>query len=103
MAKLKALLLTEGYHGMISQVEGLAKALQTEFQHKIVRLNWLWNYIPPKLTPISEIILISCCFVKHVINSNFARLLATSSSPTPSILAAIIGVPDHSLLLCLNL
>jgi len=57
MAKLKALLLTEGYHGMISQVEGLAKALQTEFQHKIVRLNWPWNFIPPKLTPISEIIL----------------------------------------------
>ena len=57
MAKLKALLLTEGYHGMISQVEGLAKALKTEFHHKIVRLNWLWNYIPPKLTPISEIIL----------------------------------------------
>ena len=57
MAKLKALLLTEGYHGMISQVEGLAKALQAEFQHKIVRLNWPWNFIPPKLTPISEIIL----------------------------------------------
>ena len=57
MAKLKALLLTEGHHGMISQVEGLAKALQAEFQHKIVRLKWLWNYIPPKLTPISKIIL----------------------------------------------
>ena len=57
MARLKALLLTEGYHGMISQVEGLAKALKTEFQHKIVRLNLLWNYIPPKLTPISKIIL----------------------------------------------
>ena len=57
MAKLKALLLTEGYHGMISQVEGLAKALGTEFHHKIVRLNWPWNYIPPKLTPKSEIIL----------------------------------------------
>ena len=57
MAKLKALLLTEGYHGMISQVEGMAKALNTEFHHKIVRLNWLWNYIPPKLTPTSEIIL----------------------------------------------
>ena len=38
MAKLKALLLTEGYHGMISQVEGLAKALGSEFHHKIVRL-----------------------------------------------------------------
>ena len=57
MAKLKALLLTEGYHGMISQVEGLAKALNVEFQHKIVRLSWLWNFIPPKITPISESIL----------------------------------------------
>ena len=57
MAKLKALLLTEGYHGMISQVEGLAKALNTEFHHKIVRLNWIWNFIPPRLTPKSEIIL----------------------------------------------
>ena len=57
MAKLKALLLTEGYHGMISQVEGLAKALEVEFQHKIVRLKWPWKYIPPKFTPISEIIL----------------------------------------------
>ena len=57
MAKLKALLLTGGYHGMISQVEGLAKALRVEFHHKIVRLNWLWNYIPPKFTPKSEIIL----------------------------------------------
>ena len=66
MAKLKALLLTEGYHGMISQVEGLAKALQAEFQHKIVRLNWPWNFIPPKLTPISEIILKD----KHYINES---------------------------------
>ena len=57
MVKLKALLLTEGYHGMISQVEGIAKALKVEFQHKIVRLNLMWNYIPPKLTPISKIIL----------------------------------------------
>ena len=57
MFKRKALLLTEGYHGMISQVEGMAKALKVEFQHKIVRLNWLWNFIPPKLTPKSDIIL----------------------------------------------
>ena len=57
MAKLKALLLTQGYHGMISQVEGMAKALKVEFQHKIVRLNWLWNYIPPKFTPKSDIVL----------------------------------------------
>jgi len=57
MGKLKAVLLTEGMHGMISQVEGLAKALNTEYSHKIVRLSFPWNLIPPKFTPISEIIL----------------------------------------------
>ena len=57
MGKLKALLLTDGMHGMISQVEGMAKALNTEFSHKIVRLNFPWNLIPPKFTLISEIIL----------------------------------------------
>jgi len=57
MGKLKALLLTEGMHGMISQVEGMAKALNTEYSHKIVRLSFPWNLIPPKFTLISEIIL----------------------------------------------
>jgi len=57
MGKLRALLLTQGMHGMISQVEGMAKALNTEYSHKIVRLSFPWNQIPPKLTPISEIIL----------------------------------------------
>ena len=57
MGKLRALLLTEGMHGMISQVEGMAKALNTEFNHKIVRLSFPWNFVPSKFTPISEIIL----------------------------------------------
>ena len=57
MGKLKALLLTQGMHGMISQVEGMAKALNTEYSHKIVRLSFPWNLIPPKFTPISDIIL----------------------------------------------
>ena len=57
MGKLKALLLTQGMHGMISQVEGMAKALNTEFSHKIVRLNFPWNLIPPKFTPISKVVL----------------------------------------------
>ena len=57
MRKLKALLLTECMHGMISQVEGMAKALNTEYSHKIVRLSFPWNLIPPKFTPISQIIL----------------------------------------------
>jgi len=57
MRKLKALLLTEGMHGMISQVEGMAKALNAEYSHKIVRLSFPWNLIPPKFTPISQIVL----------------------------------------------
>jgi len=57
MRKLKALLLTEGMHGMISQVEGMAKALNTEYSHRIVRLSFPWNLIPPKFTPISQIVL----------------------------------------------
>ena len=57
MGKLKALLLTEGMHGMISQVEGMAKALNAEYIHKIVKLSFPWNLIPPKFTPISQIVL----------------------------------------------
>ena len=57
MGKLKALLLTEGMHGMISQVEGMAKALSADFSHKVVRLNFPWNLLPPKFTPISNLIL----------------------------------------------
>ena len=57
MGKPKALLLTEGMHGMISQVEGMAKALNAEYSHKIIRLSFPWNLIPPRFTPISDIIL----------------------------------------------
>ena len=52
MTKLKGLLLTEGMHGMISQVEGLAKALDLDFIHEKIELNNFWRLIPPKLTPI---------------------------------------------------
>jgi len=57
MKKLKALLLTEGMHGMISQAEGMAKALDVEYSHKIVKLSFPWNLIPPKFSPISRIVL----------------------------------------------
>ena len=57
MGKLKALLLTQGMHGMISQVEGMAKALNAEYRHKIVRLSFPWNLIPAKFTPVSAVIL----------------------------------------------
>jgi uncharacterized protein len=54
MTKLKGLLLTEGMHGMISQVEGLAKALDLDFIHEKIELNSFWKIFPPKLTPISQ-------------------------------------------------
>jgi len=56
MSKLKGLLLTEGMHGMISQVEGLAKGLDIEFTHQKVELNSFWKMIPPILTPISNLV-----------------------------------------------
>ena len=54
MTKLKGILLTEGMHGMISQVEGLAKALDIDFTHHKVELNHLWKLIPPNLSPVSQ-------------------------------------------------
>jgi len=56
MEKLKGILLTQGMHGMISQVEGLAKALDIDFTHHTVELNNFWKIIPPKFTPISQIV-----------------------------------------------
>ena len=56
MSKLKGLLLTEGMHGMISQVEGLAKALGLDFIHEKIELNNFWKLIPPKITPIQSFV-----------------------------------------------
>ena len=56
MSKLKGLLLTEGMHGMISQVEGLAKSLDLEFIHEKIELNNIWRFLPPKITPIKKFV-----------------------------------------------
>ena len=56
MSKLKGLLLTEGMHGMISQVEGLAKALGLDFIHEKIELNNFWKMIPPKFTPVQDFV-----------------------------------------------
>ena len=57
MSKLKGLLLTEGMHGMISQAEGLAKALRTRFYYtKKLNLISFWNFFPPKITPKPKIL-----------------------------------------------
>ena len=51
MSKLKALLLTQGMHGMISQVEGLAKALGLSFRHEKIELKKL---LTSKFEQLSE-------------------------------------------------
>jgi len=56
MSKLKGLLLTEGMHGMVSQVEGLAKALDLNFIHEKIELNNFWKFLPPKITPVKSFV-----------------------------------------------
>ena len=56
MSKLKGILLTEGMHGMISQVKGLAKALDIDFTHHKVELNNFCKLIPPIFLPVSQIV-----------------------------------------------
>ena len=83
MGKLKGLLLTEGLHGMISQVEGLAKALDLEYFHEKVELNNFWKFIPPKITPVKKFVfknkiqrdfdIIISCGRKSVIPSIFLK------------------------------
>ena len=51
MKALHCWLLTEGAHGMISQVEGLAKSLNTTFDHHTIDLPVLFKFLPPFLTP----------------------------------------------------
>ena len=80
MTKLKGLLLTEGMHGMISQVEGLAKALGLEFIHEKIELNKFWKLIPPKLTPIQSYVF------KNNINKDFNIVISCGrKSVIPSI------------------
>ena len=54
MKALHSWLLTEGAHGMISQVEGLATALNTTFEHKKVKLPFYSNFLPPLVTPKNQ-------------------------------------------------
>jgi uncharacterized protein len=80
MTKLKGLLLTEGMHGMISQVEGLAKALNLDFIHEKIELNNFWKLFPPKLTPVQDFVF------KNKINSEFDIVISCGrKSVIPSI------------------
>jgi len=80
MGKLKGLLLTEGMHGMISQVEGLAKALDLDFTHEKIELNSFWKLFPPKITPVQDFVF------KNKINSQFDVVISCGrKSVIPSI------------------
>ena len=80
MTKLKGILLTEGMHGMISQVEGLAKALDLDFIHEKIELNNFWKTIPPILTPVKNFVF------KNVINKDFNIVISCGrKSVIPSI------------------
>ena len=87
MSKLKGLLLTEGLHGMISQVEGLVKALDLEYFHEKIELNKFWRLIPPSLTPIQKYVfknnidrefdIIISCGRKSVIPSIYLKKISS--------------------------
>jgi mitochondrial fission protein ELM1 len=80
MTKLKGILLTQGMHGMISQAEGLAKALDIDFTHHTVELNNFWKMVPPKITPISQSV------YKKIDNENFDVIISCGrKSVIPSI------------------
>ena len=80
MTKLKGILLTQGMHGMISQVEGLAKALEIDFTHHTVELNNFWKLIPPKVTPILQSV------YKKIDHDNFDIIISCGrKSVIPSI------------------
>jgi mitochondrial fission protein ELM1 len=67
-------------HGMISQVEGLAKALDIDFTHHTVELNNFWKMVPPKITPISQSV------YKKIDHDNFDIIISCGrKSVIPSI------------------
>ena len=80
MSKLKGILLTEGMHGMISQVEGLANALELDFIHEKIELNKFWKLFPPKITPTKDFVF------KNKIEHNFNIVISCGrKSVIPSI------------------
>ena len=80
MSKLKGLLLTEGMHGMISQVEGLANAMGLDFIHEKIEINNFWKILPPKITPVQNFVF------KNQLNHEFNIVISCGrKSVIPSI------------------
>ncbi len=61
-------------HGMISQVEGLAKALDLDFIHEKIEINNFWKLFPPKVTPVQD----------FVFKNKIDRFSSTSLQPNVS-------------------
>ena len=85
MKALHCWLLTEGAHGMISQVEGLANSLNTTFDHQTIKLSSFFKLLPPSLTPKSEGVFNFNELMKN--NKNYPDLLISCGrkSVVPSI------------------
>ncbi len=65
---------------MISQVEGLAKALDLDYFHEKIELNIPWNLIPPSLTPTKKFVF------KNKINKDYDVIISCGrKSVIPSI------------------
>ena len=65
---------------MISQVEGLAKALDLDFIHEKIELNNFWKFFPPKITPIQKFV-----FKNKIINDFDIVISCGRKSVIPSI------------------
>ncbi len=64
--------VTDGSQGMISQVNGLAKYIEINFQEKKVELKWPWSILPPGFLPISKYI-----FKSKFHRKNFPDIIIT--------------------------
>ena len=63
----------------------MAKALNAEYEHKIIRLKFPWNLIPPKFSPISRIVLKDKTYITE--NNDFDLVISCGrKSVIPSIL-----------------
>ena len=87
MQNLNAWLLTEGAHGMVSQVEGLAKALNANFVHQKIIYNSFLSFLPPKFSPKNRIVFNFDEIIKNVNPSQIPNIFISCGrkSVIPSI------------------
>ncbi len=64
--------MTDGSQGMISQVNGLADYIESNFIEKIIKLKWPWSMLQPGILPISKNI-----FKINFLEKDLPRILIT--------------------------